>query len=235
MQTRKFAPRILSLLLLLTAVSCNDDPAPTGGSSTTTTTVAPSSARSRLRGAQLSEDARAVDFAVNGAVVGSGLTYGEVSAYTELDPGQYRVQFLESGSPSPALVETLVTISPGQLVTVAVIGMELSTITIVDSGATRANRAQLKMVNVVPDYPAAFDLSIQNGPGLFGGIRYRETSGTAELIPGVYGFELFRGGTSESIADIDGEALSSGANYTVYAIGTLARDNIELLVTRDTF
>jgi hypothetical protein len=235
MQTRKLARRLVPLLLAITAVSCNDDPPPTGGSSTTTTTAPSSSARARLRGAQLSEDARTVDFAVNGTVVGSGLTYGDVSAYTELDPGQYRVQFLQSGTASPSLVETTVTLSPGQLATVGVVGTELSTITIVDSGATNPNRARLKMVNVVPDYPAAFDLSIQNGPGLFGGIRYRETSGTAELIPGVYGFELFRGGTSESIADIDGEGMSSGANYTVYAIGTLARDNIELLVTRDTF
>jgi len=29
--------------------------------------------------------------------------------------------------------------------------------------------------------------------------------------------------------------MSAGANYTVYAIGTLTRENIELLVTRDSF
>jgi hypothetical protein len=235
MQTRNLARRILPFLLTVAAVGCNDDPPPTGGSSTTTTTAAASSARARLRGAQLSEDARTVDFAVNGTVVGSGMTYGEVSAYTEVDPGEYRVQFLPSGTASPSLVETTVTLSAGQLATVGVIGPDLSTITTLDSGATHPNRARLKMVNVVPDYPAAFDLSIQNGPRLFAGIRYRETSDTAELIPGVYGFELFRGGTSEAIADTDGQGMSSGANYTVYAIGSLARNNIELLVTRDTF
>ncbi len=66
-------------------------------------------------------------------------------------------------------------------------------------------------------------------------VTHLQTSGTAELLSGVYGFELFRGGTREEVATLTNQGMSAGANYTLYAIGTLARENIELVVTRDSF
>jgi len=119
--------------------------------------------------------------------------------------------------------------------TIAIVGLSFSPVTIFEERSTRSDRARLKMVNTVPDFPAPFDLAIQSGPGLFGGIGYLQTSGIAELIPGVYGFELRRGGTAEELATISGQGLSAGANYSVYAIGSLSRDDIELVVTRDSF
>jgi hypothetical protein len=227
--------RIFPLLLLFAVGGCNDDPTPTGNGSTTTTTAPPTSAKANLRGAQFSEDARSVDLVVNGAVIATGLDYRDVSPYAQLDPGEYRVQFFPEGIRAVSLIETRVTLGSNQLVTVAIVGESSATITVNHERSTRSDRARLTMVNAVPDFPAPFDLGIQNGPGLFGGIRYLQTSGTAELIPGVYGFELRRGGTAEEVASITGQAMSAGANYTVYAIGTLSRDNIELVVTRDTF
>jgi hypothetical protein len=215
---------------------CNDDPTPTGNEPPpTTTTAPPTGAKARLRGAQLTEDARSVDFVVNGAALATGIDYRGVGPYAQLAPGEYRVQFFPEGDRTAALIETRVTLASNQAVTIAVVGLSLSTLTIVEDQSTRSDRARLKMVNTVPDFPAPFDLAIQNGPGLFGGIRYLQISGTAELILGVYGFELRRGGTSEELAAISGQGLSAGANYSVYAIGTLTRDDIELLVTRDSF
>jgi hypothetical protein len=113
--------------------------------------------------------------------------------------------------------------------------MQLSTLAIFEERSTRSDRARVKLVNTVPDFPSPFDLAIQSGPGLVGGIGYLQASGLAELIPGVYGFELRRGGTSEEVATISGQGLSAGPNYSVYAIGTLLRDDIELVFTRDSF
>lgn len=227
--------RILPLLLLFLVGGCNDDPTPTGNGSTTTTTAPATSAKSNLRGAQFSEDARSVDLVVNGAVIATGLDYRDVSPYAQLDPGEYRIQFFPEGVRTASLIETRLTLGSNQSVTVAIVGESSATITVNHERSTRSDRARLTMVNTVPDFPAPFDLGIQNGPGLFGGIRYLQTSGSAELIPGVYGFELRRGGTAEEVASITGQAMSAGANYTIYAIGTLSRDNIELVVTRDTF
>ncbi len=172
---------------------------------------------------------------VNGAALATGIDYGGFGPYAQLDPGEYRVQFFPEGNRGTALIETRVTLASNQAVTIAVVGLDLSTLAIFEERSTRGERARLKLVNTVPDFPAPFDLAIQSGPGLFGGIGYLQASGLAELIPGVYGFELRRGGTVEEVAAISGQGLSAGANYSVYAIGTLLRDDIELVFTRDSF
>jgi hypothetical protein len=226
----------LPILLVLWIAGCNDDPPPTSNEPPPgTTTAPPSSAKANLRGAQLTEDARRVDFVVNGAVLATGIDYGGVGPYAQLDPSEYRVQFFPEGDRGAALIETRITLGSNQTVTVAIVGVSFSTLAIQHERSTRSDRARLTMVNTVPDFPAPFDLAIQNGPGILSGIAYLQTSGTAELIPGVYGFELRRGATAEEVASISGQGLSAGANYTIYAIGTLRRDDIELLVTRDSF
>jgi len=226
----------LPIYCALLLAGCDDDPPPTGSEPpSTTTTVPATSAKAYLRGAQLTEDARSVDFVVNGAAVATGIDYGGFGPYAQLDPGEYRVQFFPEGDRGAALIETRVTLASNQVATIAIVGLSFSTVTIFEERSTRSDRARLKMVNTVPDFPAPFDLAIQSGPGLFGGIGYLQTSGIAELIPGVYGFELRRGGTAEELATISGQGLSAGANYSVYAIGSLSRDDIELVVTRDSF
>lgn len=236
MRSRSFSCRILPLFLALWIAGCNDDPPPTGSEPTPGTTTAPlATAKAHLRGAQLSEDARSVDLVVNGAVLATGIDYGGVGPYAELGPGEYRVQFFPEGDRRAALIETRVTLGANQAVTVAIVAESSSTLTVQHERSTRPDRARLTMVNTVPDFPAPFDLAIQNGPGILGGVGYLQTSGTAELIPGVYGFELRRGGTAEEIASISGQAMSAGASYTIYAFGTLTREDIELLVTRDSF
>ncbi len=236
MRSRVPSFRVLPLCLALWVAGCNDDPPPTGSEPPPGTTTAPvTTARASLRAAQLTEDARSVDFVVNGAALATGIDYGGVGPYSQLDPGEYRVQFFPEGDRGEALLETRVSLASNQTVTIAVVGPSLSALTIIDDRSTRSDRARLKMVNTVFDFPAPFDLAIQNGPGLLGGIGYLQTSGAAELIPGVYGFELRRGGTAEEVASLSGQAMSAGANYTVYAIGTLTREDIELLVTRDSF
>jgi hypothetical protein len=233
---RKASYRSLPLLLALMAVGCNDDPAPTGNEPPPSTTTAPASAgTAHLRGAQFSEDARSVDLVANGNVLARGIDYGGVGPYAQLDPGEYRIQFFPEGDRTAALIETRITLRSNQAVTVAIVGETTEILDVSHERSTRSDRARLTMVNAVPDFPAPFDLAIQNGPLLFRGVRYRQSSGAEEIIPGVYGFELRRAGTTEELATLTGQGLSSGANYTVYAIGTLSRDNLELVVTRDTF
>ncbi len=232
---RRGLPRLVPLFLALIACSCNDDPPPTSNEPPPATTTAPASGSGSLRGAQLSEDARSVDFVVNGQVLATGIDYGGVGPYAQLVPGDYRVQFFPEGVRTTPVIETRLNLGSNQLVTVAIVGESSATLSTVHERSTRSDRARLTMVNTVPDFPAPFDLAIQNGPGLLGGVGNLQTSGTAELIPGVYGFELRRGGTAEEVAVIEGQALSSGANYTIWAFGTLSRDNIELVMTRDSF
>jgi hypothetical protein len=224
------------LLVVLSLHACDDDPPPTGNEPPPATTTAPASTSAgSLRAAQLSEDARSVDFVVNGQVLATGIDYGGVGPYASLASGDYRVQFFPEGDRDEAILETVLTLGANQAVTVALVGDSSATLNVTHDRATRSDRSRLTLVNTVPDFPAPFDLAIQNGPVLFQGIGYLQTSSPTELIPGVYGFELRRGGTTEEVAALSGQAMSSGANYTVFAFGSLSRDDIELLVTRDTF
>jgi hypothetical protein len=228
--------RFALLTLLAFMVGCNDDPAPTGNEPPPSTSTAPAaSTKGYLRAAQLSEDARSVDFVANDAVLATGIDYGHVGPHAQLDAGEYRVQFFPEGKRGVPLVETRLTLGPNQAITVAIVGDSSEIMTINDDRSTRSDRGGLRLANTVPDFPAPFDLAIQNGPGLLSGVGYLQVSGKAELIPGVYGFELRRHETVEEIATIEGQAISAGGNYTVYALGTHRRDNIELLVTRDSF
>jgi hypothetical protein len=86
------------------------------------------------------------------------------------------------------------------------------------------------MVNTVPDF-RPFDLAIQNGPGLsVASATSRQRHRRAH--PRVYGLSFLRR-HAEELVDL-GQGLSGGELH-LYAIGTLTRDDIELVVTRDSF
>jgi hypothetical protein len=225
----------LGLLLsaaLLSALACNDDDSPPS-SMTPTTTSAPPASRALIRAAQLSEDARTVDIAVNGEVIHRGLTYPGVTHYAELPPGDYRVQFLETGQRS-AVAETTVSVSAGGAVTVAVVGLStINAIAIQDDRTQTPNRARVRLFNAVSDYPDAFDLKVVNGDYVQRAVRYLQNTGYDTLIPGIYDLEIRRSPDPEVVAIEDGQGLYGNMVFTVFVVGTLRRDDIEIFLALD--
>lgn len=236
---RAMAP--CALLFGLLSLGCDDSPlssmsSPSSSSPSTTTTTAPASSGSAfLRAAQLARDPRSVDVVVNGQDLALAVPFPGVSSYFELAPGEYRVQFFPARSRHTATIETIVTLSANEWVTIAVVGLSsLETVRFEDPPAPDAGRALVSMVNAVPDFPAPFDTAVLNGPLLFADVGYLQTSAGAErLIPGIYDLELRRAGSSETLATSSGNAFNSGARYTLFAVGTLRRDDIAILVASD--
>lgn len=225
----------LSHLLLLALVACDDNP-PTSPGDTTTTTTAPATTTGSvsLRAAQLTQDGRTVDLVANGQVVAAGVPYERVSPYTSLPPGDYRLQFFPQGNRTEALVETVETLRSNETVTVALGGLSSFQIALVhDDLATRADRARVKLVNGVPDFPAAFDLAVRNGPLVFQDADYLQPTSYQELIPGIYDLVLRRAGSDEVVSGTTGHTFDRTASYTVFVVGTLRRNDIELFVVRD--
>jgi hypothetical protein len=144
------------------------------------------------------------------------------------------VQFLRSGTPK-TLAETTINVGVGEDLTVAVLGFEVDIEVIKDNLNGNPNRARIKLFNAVPDFPDKLDLWILNGPPIIQEIAYRETSGYAELEPGFYNFELVRFDTRKQIATALGASLAGNQTLTAFAVGTLRRDDIELLIVRDSF
>jgi hypothetical protein len=182
----------------------------------------------------LTEDARTVDIAVNGEIIHRGLTYPGVTAYVELAAGDYRVQFLPAGQRSPAVAETTVSVSAGGAVTVAVVGLyDVRAVAFQDDRTQTSGRAQVRLLNAVPDYPDAFDLKVVNGDYVQRDIGYLENAGYASVIPGIYDLEIRRSPYVEVIAEEDGQGLYGNMVFTVFAVGTLRRDDIEIFLTLD--
>ena len=186
----------------------------------------------RLRAALLSSDVQSVDVAVNGVVLFGGLTYPTVSTYAQLEPGEYRVQFLRAGEGSPALAETVLTLGSGQAYTV--VATDHQAFSIRDDLATSSGRANLRLFNAVSDFPTPFDGAVINGAVLFRGVEYGQSSAYKDLIPGIYDLELRRSSTTEVLAISLGHNLTASANFTVFAIGNLRREeDIAMVVFPD--
>ncbi|MCI0404054.1 MAG: DUF4397 domain-containing protein [Acidobacteria bacterium] len=182
----------------------------------------------------MSEDARVVDVAVNGEIRFAGLVFGAVSAYETLPAGDYRIQFVESGSLSPSIFDTTVSLAPGDSVTVGIAGFDSSDLLrLRDERAASSSRAGLRFANAVPDFPRELDLAVLNGAVIASRVGYLGSAGYQDLIPGLYDLELLRTGTRDSAAESYGHSLTAGRNFTAFAIGTLRREDIEVIVVPD--
>jgi Domain of unknown function (DUF4397) len=227
---------LAAIVLVFLAGSC-DDNTPTSDGSSTTTTTAPSSSPSGsafLRAAQLAFDGRTVDVVVNSQEMARTVAYPGVSGYAELDPGEYRVQFFPTGSRRAVLAETTLTLSAGEEATVALVGLSsLDIVVLDDERAAPSANARVKLVNAIPDFPTSIDAAVRNGPILFQNVGYLESTGLAELVPGVYDIEARRTGTGESLAAATGSDFRAGTSYTLFATGSLRRGDMKIVVASD--
>lgn len=226
----------LVLVLALGLFGCHDNTpttpsGPSGGTSTTTTTTVGSKAV--LRAAQLTEDARTVDVAVNGRIVAEGISYPGVSSYFEVDPGDARVQFFPAGDRRSSLAETTLNVGANQAMTVAVVGADLSVVVFPNDLVAPPDRSWIRLVNAVDDYPARLTLAVRAGQVVVNDVGYLQASSYGALIPGLYDFALHRAGTQEEVAWTSEVPLASVASYTAFAVGTLRRDDVEIFVARD--
>jgi hypothetical protein len=223
--------RALLLVLAIGVAGCDDDPPsspdePPPPPSTTATAA--------LRAAQMTEDAPPVDVALNGVVRIRGLRYPGVSPYVQLTPGDYRIQFLPEGAGSPSLAETTLTLGSNGVYTAVISGIDpLQAVAFADQRPTNPDRTGVRLFNAVSDYPSSFDLAVVNGDVLQRNVSYLQITGVALVIPGFYDFELRRSPYSEVVATSTGNGLDRGANFTVFATGTLRRDDVQLVIARD--
>ena len=230
-----FTLPVFALAFLLT--SCDDDPPPTGNNPPTTTTAPPSTASAFLRAAPLAFDARTVDVVVNG-VAGDetipALSYPGVSDYLDLSSGDYRVQFFPVGSRRTVLAETAVTLSADESATVALVGLSGVNVTVLeDDRIDSSSSAGVAMTNAIPDFPAPLDAVILNGPTLIQNVGYLETSDAVTVVPGRYDIQIRRAGTDEPVATSTGHDFSAGATYTIFAVGSLTRGDIDIVIASD--
>ena len=225
----------IMICVAFASMGCND------GEETPETPTAPTppavvTPQSLLRVATLTDDAPIVDVRINGEIVFTDIRYPGVSDDESFAAGEYRIEFLRAGQRRTTLAETNINLGTGEHLTVAILGLfGLEIQEIRDNLNGNPDRARIKLFNAVADFPDALDLWILNGRPLVQEIAHRQTSGYAELVPGFYNLELVRFDTRKQIATALGASLTGNSTLTAFAVGTLRRDDIELLVVRDSF
>jgi hypothetical protein len=127
-----------------------------------------------------------------------------------------------------------VTLSDDDAATVALVGLSAPQVTVFEDDIdTDGSQAAVTLTNTVPDFPAPFDLRIANGDTLASGVAYLDSSDVSDLAAGSYNIELLRGGTDEVVATARNVNLASGVSYTLFATGSLARGDIQLVQATD--
>jgi len=209
-----------------------------------TTTQGPSA---RLRVAHLSPDAPAVDVLVDGSAVLEGVTFGAISDYLSVPPGDYAVAVQTTDGGTTVFEETLTL--DAMAYTAAAIG-EVSgdspTFTVApfadDPGEVASDSAAVRLLHASPDAPAV-DVAVEGSADepLFSGVEFGTASDYVTVPTGEYTLEIRPAGASPSSdpAVSTTVTLESGA-WTAFAAGYLTPDDepanepFEVLLQSDT-
>jgi hypothetical protein len=182
---------------------------------------------SRVRFLHAVPGAPEVDVYLDGAVVASGLAFGEVTPHLQVTGGDHKVTLRQAGTDasSPALVEVNVPVSPNLAYTVVAQGKP---------GALQAalyedildeigvGMARLTAINAIADAPPLDVLTREGGP-LLQGVNYGAQFGTININSGVQDLVMVPAGgaVDSAVVDIGTVALESGTLYTLVALGEI--------------
>jgi len=185
---------------------------------------------SRVRFLHAVPGAPAVDVYLDGALVMSALSFGEVTPHLKVTGGDHQVALRVSGSAADAtpLIEVAVPLVPSLAFIVVVQGTPQAleaalyedVLDPIDPGLAR-----LTAINAIADAPPLDLLTAEGGP-LLQGVSYGTQFGTVNIGAGARNLVLVpAGGAVESaIVSIGDVSMVSGTLYTFVALGTLEGD-----------
>jgi Domain of unknown function (DUF4397) len=189
-----------------------------------------------VRVAHLSPDAPAVDVLVNGARVVTGAAFGDATGYLALPAGPARIQVVPAGASSPVVIDATLDLAAGAAYTVAATGFlgasDLNPIVLRDDLSPVSGQAKVRFVHASPDAPAV-DIAVTDGPVLFSSVAFREFQGYAQVPGGAYNLEARPAGSTAVALRVPDVVLGGGANYTIFAVGSLGNGSLSALAVRD--
>jgi uncharacterized protein YraI len=181
----------------------------------------------RLRFLHAVPGAPEVDVYLDGAVVASGLAFGQVTPHLKVAGGDHKVTLRQAGTDanSPAVVEVNVPVSPSLAYTLVAQGKP---------GAFQAalyedvldeigvGMARLTAINAIADAPP-LDVLTREGSPLLQGVNYGSQFGTININSGVQDLVMVPAGgaVDSAIVDIGPVPLESGTLYTLVALGQI--------------
>lgn len=183
-------------------------------------------------------DAPAVDIYASGALLGGPLAYGEISDYIEVPAGTYQVQVVPTGftpADGSAVVDRELVFEPETKTTVAATGSLQAGIVpkvLLDTPAPKDGISQVRVTHFV-FYAPAVDVAVDGAEIVVPDLAFTDSSGYLDLPEGEYDLELRVAGTKDVVLDIKPATLDDNTSYSVFAIGSVADDDLFLVPALD--
>jgi hypothetical protein len=201
---------------------------------------APDAAVSGVRVGHFSADAPNVDVYADGAPLLTGVPFGTISDYLEVEPGTTRNLVAPAGATiaeGPVVIDAELTFEPGALTTVAATN-ELANITpvvIADQPAPVSDSAQVRVVHLSADAPrvdVAPDGS-RRQEAIFKNVPFGKARAYETVPAGEYDLEVRPTGERRAAFDIPPVTLEDGKSYSAIAIGQLGGDSFDVILVED--
>jgi len=178
-----------------------------------------------------SPDAPAVDVYVNGSKVVENLAFGAGTDFASLPSGNDReIQIVPTGSSvDDAIFDTKVDLGPGKAYDVVAVGMADDIDAIVenvDLSAVPEGQARVRVMHAAPDVDGV-DVVVTDGPDLFTGVDFKDTTDYQVIDAGTYDIQVKQG--DDVLIRVQDLTLEAGNVYDILAIGRSDDGSLKLV------
>ncbi len=184
-----------------------------------------------VRVTHASPDAPAVDIYVNDSPVIEGLAFGSSTDFAALPAGEDReIKIVPAGgSVDDSLFDTSVDFGEGKAYDVVAVGMadDLDAIVEnVDLSAVPEGQSRLRVIHAAPDVDDV-SIVVTDGPTLFEGVGFKDTTDFEILDAGTYDIQVKQG--DDVLIRVTDFTIEAGMTYDILAIGRVDDGSLALV------
>jgi hypothetical protein len=192
----------------------------------------PTETDASVRIVHASPDAPAVDVIVDGAVVASNLTFGQVTDALSVSPDEHQVQVVPTGADaSSAVIDTTFDPEGGKTYIVAASGLlnEIEAkVYDVHGDDLDLGKSRVRLINLSPE-DTSVDVYQTGGDELFDDVEFGEASDYTDLDAGAYDLEVRPHDQEAASLSVPGFPVDEGNAYDLLLIGTTGDDNLSVV------
>ncbi|MDX2006626.1 MAG: DUF4397 domain-containing protein [Meiothermus sp.] len=189
-----------------------------------------------VRFAHLVPDAPAVDILSGSTKVFEAQTFKSVTSYVEVPAGSITLGVQTTAQQPAKVADVTIRVQAGKRYTVMALGTaaRLQTRLVEDRLTPAEGAARVRVVHASADAPAV-DVALKGGPVLFRNLSFPKVSGYGTVPAATFNLEIRPTDTNQVALPLDGVAFEAGKVYSVFAVGSLADNTLEVVVVEDSF
>lgn len=184
----------------------------------------PNYLKSFIRVLHASPKSPSVDIYINNIPAIRNLRYRGFTEYLPILAGNYNIKIYPAGNKTNLILEQNLTIAPNKILTIAAIGRNPNTLSLLPILDPKMNidnsKVYLRLAHLSPNTPPV-DIVTSTGATIFKNVSYKQLQGYIPLPPGIYSVDVRLANTTTSILYVPNIKLSANKFYTIYAVGLL--------------